>query len=327
MDISSDIEYVSCNLCDSDDYDVYYEQEDKRYTETERVKFKLVKCRSCGLLYLNPRPTEAVIAKFYPDSFYSDRPEQKSCDKGKFKKIISALDPGKRRKQSALREKLLVVSKYCNRVGKLLDVGCAAGEFLRSVQSQGWLVEGVDISKDMCDYVYSNFAISCYNSSINHLDLPVDNYDVVTFWASMEHLYNPKVALQACHRMLRDKGIVVILVPNANSLEEKWLKKIDSNPIDIPRHLYHFSVDSMTSLLNAAGFKPKGVKHFTYNAADRFTVVMQDFISKKFAQNNALNKSIRFAGHNVAIVVGDLLSRVLALSGRSHSFIIVAEKQ
>jgi 2-polyprenyl-3-methyl-5-hydroxy-6-metoxy-1,4-benzoquinol methylase len=321
MTIYDNLEFTTCNICGSDDYDVYYEQEDTRYNETPRGKFHLVKCRRCGLLYLNPRPTEAVIGKFYPDSFYSDRPEENLRENDRIKWIISAFDLGKRRKQNALLEKLQIVSKHCNRVGRLLDVGCAAGEFLRSAQSQGWLVEGADISKEMCDYVYSNFGITCHNASINYLDLPFNHYDVVTFWASIEHIYDPKKALEGCHRTLKDKGIVVVLVPNADSLEEKWLKNIDHNPIDIPRHLYHFNVDSMTRLLQETGFKTKHVTHFTYNAIDRLTVVIEGFITNKLTSTNTLTKSIRFVGQNLAIIAGDLLSRIFALCGRSHSFI------
>jgi 2-polyprenyl-3-methyl-5-hydroxy-6-metoxy-1,4-benzoquinol methylase len=325
--IHNDLEYTVCNCCSADDYEVYFEQEDARYKETPRGRFHLVKCKRCNLIYLNPRPTEAAIGKFYPDSFYAHRPEEEHHKGGDKGKLISTFDLVERVKQKALKEKMQVVSKYSDHVGKLLDVGCAAGEFLRSAQSQGWLVEGVDISKEMCEYVYSGFGIVCHNSSINHLNLPSESYDVVTFWASMEHLFDPRKALEVCHRTLNDRGIVVILVPNADSLEEKWLKNIDPNPIDIPRHLFHFNVESMTRLLQETGFKTKHVKHFTYNAVDRLTVVMEEFISNNFAPTNLLTKSIRFIGQNVAVFVGQLLSRVLALFGRSHTFIIVADKR
>lgn len=83
-------------------------------------------------------------------------------------------------------------------------------------------------------------------------------FDVVTCWASLEHLYDPGKAIRMCGDMLGKNGIVMILVPNARSLEEKLLKRFGPNPIDVPRHLFHFSRKTLTEMLKKKRFYDKG---------------------------------------------------------------------
>jgi hypothetical protein len=114
------------------------------------------------------------------------------------------------------------------------------------------------------------------------------------------------------------------LVPNAESLEERWLGKIDKNPVDIPRHLYHFSPTTLSRLLATEGFEPILVKHHTLNAADRFTVIMTDYLDERFRTNNLRARVLRVAMRKFATSFGDGMSLALATIGRSHSFIVVA---
>jgi hypothetical protein len=66
MSMPEGLEHTTCNICGSDDYALYHEQQDLRYRDTPRGTFQLVQCHKCGLLYLNPRPSEAVIGDYYP---------------------------------------------------------------------------------------------------------------------------------------------------------------------------------------------------------------------------------------------------------------------
>lgn len=328
MNLSADqLEFVKCNGCNSDSYDVHFEQEDTRYSSTPRGKFRLVKCRKCALIYLNPRPTEAAIGAYYPDSFYEERPTDLTARSGSGSFLRKLFDNAGRRKRNAIREKIDAVRRFRSQPGLLLDVGCAAGEFLESMKALGWRVEGADISQAMCTHVRSKLGIPCHEASINHLRLEPGVFDVITFWASMEHLYDPRSALRICHQALAENGLVVILVPNADSLEEKWLRKIDKNPIDIPRHLYHFSPTTLAGLLTTEAFEPILVKHHTLNAADRFTVVMTDFLDERFKTNSLPAKVLSIAMRMFVESLGDAMSLALATIGRSHSFIVVARRR
>jgi hypothetical protein len=82
----------------------------------------------------------------------------------------------------------------------------------------------------------------------------------------------------------------------------------------------------MTRLLEMTGFRIKYVKHFTPNAADRFTVVLMASINKSGISGTPFGNAVRLLLENVAIVIGDLIGWVCSLSGRSHTFIIVGER-
>jgi len=223
-------------------------------------------------------------------------------------------------------EKINLVKKYRKSPGRLLDVGCAAGEFLAAMKTSGWQVEGLDISLAMCEHVKREYGITCYNEAVNDISVPVNSFDVVTFWASMEHVPDPRGALRACKGILREHGLVVILVPNANSLEEKYLSRWDENAIDVPRHLYHFSPAVMKRLLSAEGFEVVAVKHHTLNAVDRTAVIACKFIDKVVGGRSVAAKTIRVTCRTVATLAGDLISRCLGLFGRSHTFIVIGRK-
>lgn len=319
---------TNCNLCGSDDFTEYYKQMDRRYLETPRDVFRLVKCNVCGLIYLNPRPTKEYLQKFYPSSFYEPRKLGKQEQRGVLKTIIEKFSLAAILKKQALKEKISVVKRHHSTPGKLLDIGSAAGEFLFAVKKEGWDVLGVDISKSMCDYVFRTYGIPCFNSDINELsvdDLKPSHFNVVTLWATLAHLYDPKRALRLCHRVLKPGGKIVILTSSSDSLEEIWFKRIDRNPIDIPRHLYHFNVRSISQYFKVTGFNCKEIRHFTLNASDRLSVVVNSVV-KQIPRKNLLLKIIRFLLLTISMLSGYVLSMLLGMLKRSHTIIVVGEK-
>lgn len=321
------LEYTVCNLCGSDKYSTYYEQYDRRFSDTPRDIYQLVKCEKCGLVYLNPRPSKDFIDNFYPKSFYDWRIQITGNKISIITGLARKLDFALWRNNIALAEKARIVRKNCSYIGKLLDIGCAEGDFLERMKRAGWEVEGVEISADLCGFVMEKYGIKCHNAPVNELKLPRGSFDVATFWASLEHIFDPAGAVRLCHSILKRNGIIIILVPNSRSLEERILKGIDPNPIDIPRHLYHFNADTLEGLLRNNGFSVKQVRHFTLNAADRFTVLFNKCINREMSANNELSKLIRLILLDISIFVGDFVSGILSMFGRSHSVVVVGKRE
>ena len=322
---SIDLEYTNCNLCGSDNYRVYHQQKDMRYINTPRDVFMLVKCETCGLIYLNPRPSRSSISKFYPSAFYNYR-RKNDRTPSRVPKLLDKLNFYKQRRIKAIEERAKVISKHFRGVGTLLDVGSAEGHFLKKMKDKGWVVVGVEMSEGMCKYARREYGIECINGNFNGIAFREKSFDVVTFWASLEHVYNPLGAIDLCQKLVKLSGIIVILVPNSKSFEERLLKKFDPNPIDIPRHLYHYSDCTLAKILDKGGFRAREVRHFTLNGVDRFTSLFNTYINRIEAKNTAL-KCIRTMLFNLSFVVGDSIARFLSLYGRSHSFVMIAEKK
>src|SRR4029077_10102920 len=92
--------------------------------------FTVVECDQCGLGFLNPRPTSAEIQKYYPAQYYGNPPTSSHSRylQRRFTheaSSLQSLENGKQRR-------------------KLLDVGCANGDFPRFMAARGWEVEGVE---------------------------------------------------------------------------------------------------------------------------------------------------------------------------------------
>jgi SAM-dependent methyltransferase len=320
-----ELESTDCNLCGQDDYDFYFGQVDRRFSNTPREHFTLVECKKCGLIYLNPRPKPDSIGLFYTDAFYDQR-AQENRSKSLSSRLIRFIDIHRFIEERALGEKTAIVRRIKPKAGRLLDIGCASGDYLSKMKGLGWEVFGVDISEKMIDFIVNKRGVNgACGDFLGIAELAENHYDAITFWASLEHLYDPVGAIKKANLLLKNGGIIVILVPNANSWEEKYLKKIDANPIDIPRHLYHFREETLAKILTINGFAILSAKHFTLNGADRISVII-DKIVAKIPPSNRLLKFARLVLFNASCAAGLMVSCISSISKRSHSMVIVGIK-
>src|SRR5690606_21375788 len=91
--------------------------------------YRLVRCSSCGLIYLNPRPDADEIGKYYEEMY--------PCYKHSIESESNSLIRWVRRGNLAARRKHVERASQ-KKTGKILDVGCATGLFLNEMQLAGW---------------------------------------------------------------------------------------------------------------------------------------------------------------------------------------------
>src|SRR2546427_4612854 len=125
------LENVVCNLCGSGRHTPVYEMPDRRFFREEF--FTVVECDQCGLGFVNPRPAAAEMQKYYPREYYQN-PATTSHHRYLQRRFTA---------QAAYLEEL----EHDGGRKKLLDVGCANGEFPRFMAARGWHVEGVEGSE------------------------------------------------------------------------------------------------------------------------------------------------------------------------------------
>jgi 2-polyprenyl-3-methyl-5-hydroxy-6-metoxy-1,4-benzoquinol methylase len=235
-----DVERVDCNLCHADDTEPLFEGRDRLHGLPG--VFPVVRCRRCGLVYLNPRPTKEEIATYYPQSYephvFFERVRHSP---------VARLDYyyGLRKRRRAI-ERL-------SRAGRLLDVGCGSGSFLYYMREHGWQVSGQEISQSAADYARRELGLDIHLGELEHTDIPGDTYDVVTLWNVLEHLHDPAGSLARVKELMQPDGLLVIAVPNLKSWDAQlfgptWVG------YDVPRHLYTFSTATLEALLRKAGF-------------------------------------------------------------------------
>jgi SAM-dependent methyltransferase len=276
------MERVLCDLCRSNDCEVVVRQRDLLLNVTQE-EFVIVQCRSCGLMYLNPRPAQEVLGSFYPPVYYPpvSAKERPSLQR-QAKKISAQLKrwvledyygyppSGRPVWWHPLRKLLLWPDKTWRELkgryplpwrgqGKILDVGCGAGGNLKTLQDQGWEPHGIEISGIAAAHARELTKGQIHTGTVESAPFPPCTFDLVLMSHSLEHLPSPVDALARIHRFLKGDGLLVIHVPNVRSLEFKlfgrwWFQ------LDPPRHFYHFDRASLTATLARSGFAAEAVR-------------------------------------------------------------------
>jgi SAM-dependent methyltransferase len=222
------LERVDCDLCGSAEHEPVYEMPDLLYHPEER--FTVVRCLGCGLGFVNPRPTAAEMARYYPASFYHGFEAEADYH----------------RRRYARQAAWLPDAASFGREPRLLDVGCATGGFPRFMRARGWRVEGQEVS-NMAAGV-TDFPV--HRRPLPELDLEPGSYDAITAWAVLEHVHTPMAYFRKAAELLRPGGRFAFLVTNFESASSHALFRED-----VPRHLYFFSDATLRRYFNAVGLE------------------------------------------------------------------------
>lgn len=214
------LEHVLCNLCGNNDTREVFRARDNRY-DTCDFEFSVVECKSCGLAYLNPRPDIVSIQAFYPERFFGNRDNT----------------------EQALKKYRTELNKIEQTSGKLLDVGCANGGFLKYAKDHGFEADGLETAKN----THTSEHLKIYKS---FKEIKDSQYDVVTAWAVFEHLHDPMSYFKEIKRLLKRNGHFIFLVPNFSSFRSKAM-----GYEDIPRHLLFYAPKTIRQYLKKASMR------------------------------------------------------------------------
>jgi 2-polyprenyl-3-methyl-5-hydroxy-6-metoxy-1,4-benzoquinol methylase len=208
--------------------------------------FRVVECRQCGLVYVNPRLPPERLHEMYQEEYWSS-------DRAKEFGYTQYLHEGPLyRRTYRLRSGL--IRRYKPQPGRVLDVGCAAGFFLSVMADQGWQTTGVEISAPMVAYARETLALpDIRRGDILGTDLPERSFDVITLWDVIEHLEDPRPHLRRAAALLKDDGVLVLETQNVASrfarlLGPRW------QHYKHEEHLYHFDPATLARLLDECGF-------------------------------------------------------------------------
>jgi SAM-dependent methyltransferase len=253
---------VPCTLCGGNVFIPYFSCNDSGAT------FSYVRCAHCGLVQINPQPEPAAVASRY------DRGEDYLAYEQKNEAAFLRLQ------DLALRDAGFFALEKTN--GRILDIGCATGALLASLETRGWTVQGVEISGPQAAYCrHRGLNVSSLPLEENHF--PPEYFDVVSASHLIEHLNDPGVFVREIYRILKKGGRFYVTTPNIAGFQARlfggrWRSAIFD-------HLYLFSRKTLCVLLERAGFRiercstwgglaagtaPKPVKALFDRAAKRF---------------------------------------------------------
>lgn len=250
------LEQPVCNYCGQTDAVILYGARDHLYGMDPR-EFRVMRC-SCELVYLSPRPVRSDLPRAYPAEYFWNGfdvvPVQGPLDAAWNLWATQLV----RRRVGYLRRAL------GRRSGPVLDVGCGRGLFLRELhRATGWEVHGVDLQEGNVRFLAEEHPeVRVHHADFLEWEGPEAGFAALSMWHLLEHLHDPRAALQKARGLLAPSGVLVLGTQNFESLsrhvmQERWTLN------DVPRHLYHFTERTLRRHLQAEGFEVAWVSHFT----------------------------------------------------------------
>ncbi len=189
----------------------------------------LVRCAACGLVFLNEPPV---------------RPTHD--DPHRFGPLAEAVVHSFRAARARFAARLAPPG------GRVLDVGCGRGMFLEEMKRRGFAVRGTEASADLAAHAPAGIPVDSREFAPGSFE--PGSFELVSIWHVLEHLPAPHLALRAAREVLVPGGTLVVAVPNFGSLQarcggEHW------QHLELPRHRFHFTPDTLRARLEAAGFR------------------------------------------------------------------------
>lgn len=227
---------VACPACGASG-DRYFEKNEIQYDQ----------CSKCLTVFVNPRPTEALLHEFYARSelykFWNDH-------------IFPASEEARRKKIFVPRVNRLIDILRAHDIspGALLEVGAGYGTFCEEIIRNGYfsLVYAVEPTSHLAATCRKK-GITVFESPVENIEVANDSIDVIASFETVEHLFSPREFLKSCQKYLKVGGMIVLSMPNFLSFDILTLRE-QSNSID-HEHLNYFNPQSISLLMNESGFE------------------------------------------------------------------------
>lgn len=206
-----------------------------RIHELEVQTWSIVRCMNCGTRTLDPMPDEVHMDGFDDGSEYDLVEDLRDAIMAEHARTLATL--------GAIR-----------RPGRLLDVGCGTGLFLRAARDAGWTATGIDPSKAAVDAARED-GFTVHHGLLEDAGFDRGSFDAISLMQVVEHLPDPRPLLQACRDLLVPGGVIVVATPNPASLLAARTGA-DFNYWIPPTHLAWYPPKALERLTIVAGFKP-----------------------------------------------------------------------
>jgi 2-polyprenyl-3-methyl-5-hydroxy-6-metoxy-1,4-benzoquinol methylase len=251
--MSQIIHYTNCPVCGSADIKNVLSAKD--HTVSREI-FPIAECKACSLRFTQDVPDAASIAPYYKSEDYISH---SNISKGVINRLYQSV-----RKRTLRRKRKLVQRVTGMGKGHMLDVGSGIGSFVSEMAMHGWYATGLEP-----DAGAREVAKKEYNIELKDMDqffhLPAGSFDAITLWHVLEHVHELSAYVQQLKSLLKETGILLIAVPNYTSKDAGIYKECWA-AYDVPRHLYHFSPQSMKILMEKHGLKVLEYKPMWYDS-------------------------------------------------------------
>ena len=234
-------EVERCQLCGSN----------RRSLKFRDGPFQVMTCADCSLVYVTPRLQGEALVEVYGEGYWkSDDPKARGyADYAREAALYL----------KTFEKRMALVGKWLPARARVLDVGCAAGYFLRVLQRRGHDVHGVELSSAIAKEAIAALGpdrihVGTLDDAIAAKQYAPSSFDLVTMWDVVEHIPDPQSVLQRIRGLLAPGGRLLLETQN---VESKWARLLGPrwHHYKHDEHLYHFSPATVRRLLGDCGFE------------------------------------------------------------------------
>lgn len=176
-------------------------------------RYKILVCGKCGIYRRHRELTKTELVEVFSSKYFTK--EQKDYFKGQFSQRINLKLP---RNQSFLQRLETINELTHEKKGKLLDIGCGSGVFIKLAKEQGWKIEGVDISSYAAKFAREKFGLKIHVGAFETFKPPKNSFDVITSWDVISYSQHPEVIFKKVYQLLKPKGVFAFEVTVVDTL-------------------------------------------------------------------------------------------------------------
>lgn len=227
----------------------------KDHTVSSEI-FDIWECDVCSARFTQNVPDETEIIRYYQSENYISH---SNTNKGFINAAYHVV------KKQTLKSKKQLIQKYTKQgSGNILDIGAGTGAFLQIMYEANWNVLGLEPNSSAREKAKELYGLPL--QPVHELYyLKPETFDAITLWHVLEHVHDLHGYLAQFKKVLKKKGFLFIAVPNYTS-NDATVYKESWAAYDVPRHLYHFSPQSITQLLLQHGLQLKEIKPMWYDS-------------------------------------------------------------
>ncbi|UII77620.1 class I SAM-dependent methyltransferase [Flagellimonas sp. HMM57] len=258
--------------------------------------FELRQDEEFDMLITHPQPEN--LAKYYDSEVYISHTDAKTSLVDRLYHWV---------KGYSLKKKIQIIDNQIDESKSLLDIGAGTGDFLKSAISKGFKVAGIEPNQK----ARTNAELKGITLHQDLADVKNHKFQVITMWHVLEHLPNLQEQIKQIAQLLESNGTLFVAVPNFKSFDAKYYGTHWA-AYDVPRHLWHFSRQSIQMLFEKEKMEVVSIKPMLFDA---FYVSL---LSEKYKGNPFYLISAFFVG---------LWSNIRAFFSKEHSSLIYIIKK
>lgn len=219
------------------------------------TQYEILRCKACGLGRTYPFLSEDEARSIYSSARYREESGKRFL--APVERVFTFLTRGRvKRALKYLRDK---------DKGRVLDVGCGRGDFLALMKERGFKAYGIEADERKSRYaptLHLGDGVEVSTKPLSESGFKEETFDLITFWHSLEHMYEPAVELKEAARLLRPGGVMLVAVPNMESVQAR-ICKTGWIHLDVPMHCFHFGLKNLEQLLERYGLQVVGRRHMS----------------------------------------------------------------